>query len=84
MLIWRGEKMITISKGIITWSWTENGRPKRWLNLKRFFTSLAILALCIMALYAGKKYFAWLDIRDQILMDRVAYEQTKSPLVWQD
>ncbi len=77
--------MVTISKGIVTWAWTEDGRPKRWLNLKKFFTSLAILALCILVLYAGKKYFAWLDLRDQILMDRVvAYEQEKSPQVWQD
>lgn len=77
--------MITISKGIITWSWTENGRPKRWLNLRRFFTSLAILVLCILTLYAGKKYFAWLQVRDRVLMDRVvAYEQEKSPQVWQD
>lgn len=76
--------MITISKGIVTWSWTEDGRPRRWLNLKRFFTSLAILALCILALYAGKKYFAWVDMRNQVLMDRIAYEQEKSPRVWQD
>lgn len=75
--------MITISKGIITWSWGEDGRPKRWLNLKRFFTSLAILVLCVLALYAGKKYFAWLDLRDQVLMDRVvAYGQEKSPQAW--
>lgn len=84
MLIWRGEKVITISKGIMTWAWSEDGRPRRWLNLRRFFASLAILALCILALYAGKKYFAWLDLRDQVLLDRVAYEQEKSPLVWQD
>lgn len=77
--------MITISKGIITWSWTENGRPRKWLNLKRFFTSLAILSLCILALYGGKRYFAWLDLRDQVLLDRVvAYGQENSPLVVED
>lgn len=77
--------MITISKGIITWSWTEDGRPQKWLNLKRFFTSLAILSLCILAIYSGKKYFAWLDLRDQVLLDRVvAYGQENSPLVGQD
>ena len=76
--------MITISKGIITWAWSDDGRLKRWLNVRKFFTSLTILALCILTLYAGKKYFAWLDLRDQVLMDRVAYEQTKSPQVVQD
>ena len=76
--------MIVFSKGIITWAWTEDGRPRRWLNLKKFFTSLTILALCIITLYAGKKYFAWIEVRDRVLMDRVAYEQEKSPRVWQD
>lgn len=76
--------MVTISKGIITWAWSDDGRPKRWLNMKKFFTSLTILLICILALYAGKKYFAWVDMRNQVLMDRVAYEQTKSPQVVQD
>lgn len=76
--------MVTISKGIVTWSWTEGGRPRRWLNLKKFFTSLVILGLFILAFYVSGKYFAWLDIRDQVLMNRIASEQAKSPIVGQD
>lgn len=54
--------MIVLSKGILTWAWTVDGRPKKYLNLRRFFKSLSLLVLAILCIYGVR---VWLQKADQ-------------------
>lgn len=74
--------MIVLARGVLTWGWTKDGRPKKCLNLKRFFKSLGLVLLAALCIYGVK---AWLHKADQngwAAIDRV-YAQ-KGPLVGQD
>ena len=74
--------MIVLARGVLTWGWTKDGRPKNCLNLKRFFKSLGLVLLAALCIYGVKTWLHKADQAGWAAIDRV-YAQ-KDPLVGQD